>query len=69
MRRRKGADRLGGVGVAVDDLPHAILAAVKVGDPQGQRRDEAAVDGEDGVFVAGGVGQVPAGAGGHQLER
>jgi hypothetical protein len=59
---------VGGVGVAVDDLPLAILAAVEVGDLQGQRRDRAAVDGEDDVFVADGVGQVPAGAGGHQLE-
>jgi hypothetical protein len=68
MRRRNGADRLGGVGMAVDDLPLAILAAVEVGDPQGQRRDRAAVHGEDDVFIAEGVGQVPAGAGGHQLE-
>jgi hypothetical protein len=54
--------------VAVDGLPLAILAAVEVGDPQGQRRDRAAVDGEDDVFVAEGVGQVPDGAGSHQFE-
>jgi hypothetical protein len=53
--------------VAVDDLPLAVLAAVEVGDPQGQRRDRAAVHGEDGVFVADGVGQVPAAADGMLL--
>jgi hypothetical protein len=56
------------VGVAVDGLPLAVLAAVEVGDAQGYRLHRAAVDGEGDVFVAEGVGQVPAGAGGHQLE-
>ena len=58
----------GDVGVAVDDLPLAVLAAIDMGDPQGNRRDRAAVHGEGGVLVADGVGQVPAGPGGHQLQ-
>lgn len=45
--------------MAVDDLPLAVLAAVEVGDAQGQRLDRAAVHGEGGVFVADGVGQAP----------
>jgi hypothetical protein len=53
--------------VAVDDLPLAVLAAVEVGDPQGQRRDRAAVHGDGDVFVADGVGQVPAAADGMLL--
>jgi hypothetical protein len=46
------------VGVAVGDLPLALLAAVDVGDAQGVRRDRDAFDGYGGVFVADGVGQV-----------
>ena len=53
--------------MAVDDLPLAVLVAVEVGYPQGQRRDRAAVNGEDGVFVADDVGQVPAAADGMLL--
>ena len=58
----------GGVGMTVDDLPLAVLAAIHVGDAQSNRLDWAAVNGEGEMFVAEGVGQVPAGAGGHQLE-
>ena len=39
-----------------------------MGDPQGQRRDRAAVHGDGDVFVANGIGQIPTDAGGHQLE-
>jgi len=41
-----------GVGVAVDDLPLAVFAAIDMGDAQGKRRDRAAVHGEGGVFIA-----------------
>src|SRR5215216_4352734 len=58
----------GDVGMAVDGLPLAILAPVDVGDAQGRRLDRATVHGEGDVLVADGVGQVPTGAGGHQLE-
>jgi len=54
--------------MAVDDLPLAILAAVDMGHPQTNRLDRAAVHGEGEVLVAEGIGQVPTGAGGHQLE-
>jgi hypothetical protein len=53
--------------MAVDGPPLAILPPVDVGDAQGRRLDRAAVHGEGDVLVADGVGQVPAGAGGHQL--
>jgi hypothetical protein len=49
MRRRKRADRSGGVGMAVDDLPLAVLAAVEVGDAQGERRERDAVHGAGDV--------------------
>ena len=39
-----------------------------MGDAQGERRDRAAVHGDGDVFVADGVGQIPTGPGGHQLE-
>jgi uncharacterized protein (DUF2252 family) len=58
----------GRVGVAVDDLPVAVLAAVEVGDAQDVRSDRFAVDRHRGVLVADGVGQVPTDAGGDQLE-
>jgi hypothetical protein len=45
----------GAVGVAVDDLPLAVLAAVEVGDTQGNRRDRAAVYGDGEVVVANGA--------------
>jgi hypothetical protein len=44
--------------MAVDGLPLAVLAAVDVGDTQGDRLDRAVVHGEGEVFVAEGVGQV-----------
>ena len=37
----------GTVGVAVADLPLAVLAAVDVGDAQGERCERAAVHGEE----------------------
>jgi hypothetical protein len=54
-----GADRSGGVGMAVDDLPLAVLAAIDVGDAQGVRLDRAAIQREGEAFVAEGVGQGP----------
>src|SRR5918996_3661821 len=64
---RSPIDR-GGVGMAVDDLPLAVLPTVDVGDVQGVRREWGAVPRHRGVLVADGVGQVPADARGDQLE-
>jgi len=61
LRRCVGGTKRSGwgdVGMAVDGLPLAVLAAVDVGDTQGDRLDRAVVHGEGEVFVAEGVGQV-----------
>src|SRR5205809_1050351 len=56
------------VGVTMDDLPLAVLAAVDVGDAQGVRLERNAVPGHRGVFVADRVGQVATDTRGDKLE-
>jgi len=56
------------VGVTMDDLPLAVLAAVDVGDAQGKWLDRDAVHGHRDVLVADRIGQVRTHTCGDELE-